>query len=176
MKGIKYLFAIFTLLCCCALVQAKDLGIGVKQFTQRVNANLTSINSPYQLGSNLKVEKGEVNDIVNFQFSDNFFVMMTLNKKNQNLISVMTMVVPNTGDAQGNLEMFFANAAVITAFEGKGGMKKLGEKFLKMTSQTMSKWADTHKDASNKFIVNGKKYGLTVSSYTGVMSFAEFAN
>lgn len=154
---------------------AQTIGINIKQFSQRANAALAEMGSPYKMGTKLKTEKGKVNDVVSYQFSKNFGIIVSIDKKTQNVVSLLTIVTPEANKAESNMVMMFSNAAVLSAFEGKNQLKTVGKQIMETTSDVMRQYAENKEDASKEFIFNGKKYSVNVSSYTGIMSSAGFA-
>ncbi|KKB00573.1 hypothetical protein [Avibacterium paragallinarum] len=152
---------------------AQDIGLTVSQFAKRVNTNLASIESPFRLNESLKIEKGSVNDVASYQFSDNFSVVITVDKKTHKVKGVMTNVLPRANGGNQNLIMFFSNSALLSAFDSKNAMKTVGKKFINLTTEAITEWSESKKDVMKSFIMNGKKYGISINSYTGVMSFAE---
>ncbi|WP_116743807.1 hypothetical protein [Actinobacillus suis] len=153
----------------------QTLDLNANQLAQRINAALVEMGSPYKMAKNIKVEKGAVNDTASYQFSENFGVVMTIDKKTQKVMSILTIVTPKSEGGDENMVMLFSNAAVLSAFEGKNQLKTVGKKFMEMLSSTMNDYGKTNKDQKQEFIFNGKKYSVSVSSYTGVMSSAGFA-
>lgn len=152
----------------------QTIGINIKQFSQRVNATLAEISSPYKMGAKLKIEKGKVEDVASYQFSENFGVIVSIDKKTQNVISLLTIITPEANNAERNMVMMFSNAAVLSAFEGKNQLKTVGKQVMETTSNVMQQYDKDKKDTSDYFIFNGKKYSVGVSSYTGIMSSAGF--
>ncbi|WP_223810378.1 hypothetical protein, partial [Avibacterium paragallinarum] len=57
--------------------------------------------------------------------------------------------------------------------DSKNAMKTVGKKFINLTTEAITEWSESKKDVMKSFIMNGKKYGISINSYTGVMSFAE---
>lgn len=153
---------------------AQTIGININRFSQRVNVALADIGSPYKMGTKLKTEKGKVDDIVSYQFSKNFGVIVSIDKKTQNVVSLLTIITPEANKADSNMIMMFSNAAVLSAFEGKNQLKTVGKQIMETTSNVMQKYSTNKKDTSDSFIFNGKKYRVSVSSYTGIMSSAGF--
>ncbi|WP_223810417.1 hypothetical protein, partial [Avibacterium paragallinarum] len=56
--------------------------------------------------------------------------------------------------------------------DSKNAMKTVGKKFINLTTEAITEWSESKKDVMKSFIMNGKKYSISVSSYTGVMSSA----
>ncbi|MCT8722091.1 hypothetical protein QA317_04370 [Glaesserella parasuis] len=153
----------------------QTLDINANQLAQRINAALVEMGSPYKMAKKIKVEKGAVNDTATYNFSDNFAVVMTIDKKTQKVMSILTIVTPKSEGGDENMVMLFSNAAVLSAFEGKNQLKTVGKKFMEMLSSAMNDYGKTKEDQKQEFIFNGKKYSVSISSYTGVMSSAGFA-
>ncbi|MDE3997926.1 hypothetical protein NUQ47_07140 [Glaesserella parasuis] len=152
----------------------QTLDLNANQLAQLINTALTEIGSPYQMAKKIKVEKGAVNDTASYQFSKNFGIVMAIDKKTQKVMSILTIVTPKSEGGDENMVMLFSNAAVLSAFEGKNQLKTVGKKFMEMLSSTMNDYGKTNKDQKQEFIFNGKKYSVSISSYTGVMSSAGF--
>lgn len=152
---------------------AQDIGLTVSQFAKRVNANLASMESPFRMSESLKIQTGEVNDVASYQFSNNFSVVITIDKKTHKVKSLMTNVLPIADGGDQNLIMFFSNSALLSAFDGKNSMKTVGKKFITLTTEAITEWGKSKKDIEKSFVFNGKQYGISISQYTGIMSFAE---
>lgn len=155
------------------LAFAQDIGLTVSQFAKRVNTNLASMDAPFRISESLKIQTGEVNDVASYQFSDNFSVVITVDKKTHKVKSLITNVVPIADGGDQNLIMFFSNSALLSAFDGKNSMKTVGKKFITLTTEAITEWGKSKKDIQKSFILNGKKYSISISQYMGIMSFAE---
>ncbi|OOF88046.1 hypothetical protein BKG93_00125 [Rodentibacter ratti] len=143
--------------------QVQTLGLELKKFSTRIDKALKNAQSPFKMEKNPKVTEGEVNDVANYMFSDNFGVIITLDKKTHKVKSIMTIVTPSPNNSDENLVMLFSNAAVLSAFEGENEIKVLGKKIMELTMSAMTEYDKTKKDTSKKMIWNGKKYGLLAS-------------
>ena len=154
----------------------QTLDINANQLAQRINSALSEIGSPYKMSKKLKVEKGAVNDTTSYQFSKEFAVVMTIDKKTQKVMSMITILTPKSEGGVENMVMLFSDAAVLSAFEGKGQIKTVGKRIMDALMKTMTAYGETKQDQKDDFIFNGKKYSVSVSSYTGVMMTAGFAD
>lgn len=154
----------------------QTLDINANQLAQRINSALSEIGSPYKMSKKLKVEKGAVNDTTSYQFSKEFAVVMTIDKKTQKVMSMITILTPKSEGGDENMVMLFSDAAVLSAFEGKGQIKTVGKRIMDALMKTMTAYGETKQDQKDDFIFNGKKYSVSVSSYTGVMMTAGFAD
>lgn len=154
----------------------QTLDINANQLAQRINSALSEIESPYKMPKKLKVEKGAVNDTTSYQFSKEFAVVMTIDKKTQKVMSMITILTPKSEGGDENMVMLFSDAAVLSAFEGKGQIKTVGKRVMDALMKTMTAYGETKQDQKDNFIFNGKKYSVSVSSYTGVMMTAGFAD
>lgn len=154
----------------------QTLDINANQLAQRINSALSEIGSPYKMPKKLKVEKGAVNDTTSYQFSKEFAVVMTIDKKTQKVMSMITILTPKSEGGDENMVMLFSDAAVLSAFEGKGQIKTVGKRVMDALMKTMTAYGETKQDQKDDFIFNGKKYSVSVSSYTGVMMTAGFAD
>lgn len=154
----------------------QTLDINANQLAQRINSALSEIGSPYKMPKKLKVEKGAVNDTTSYQFSKEFAVVMTIDKKTQKVMSMITILTPKSEGGDENMVMLFSDAAVLSAFEGKGQIKTVGKRIMDALMKTMTAYGETKQDQKDDFIFNGKKYSVSVSSYTGVMMTAGFAD
>ncbi|MGY6090264.1 hypothetical protein [Avibacterium paragallinarum] len=152
----------------------QTLDLNITQFTTRLNKVLKNAQSPFKMTKKPKVTEGEVNDIVQYMFNDNFGVIITLDKSTHKVKSLMTIVTPVADNSEVNLLMLFSNGAVLSAFEGENEIKTLGKQIIELTMSAMKEYGNTKQDISKDFIYNGKKYGISISSYTGIMSFAQF--
>lgn len=153
----------------------QTLDINANQLAQRINSALSEIGSPYKMPKKLKVEKGAVNDTTSYQFSKEFAVVMTIDKKTQKVMNMITILTPKSEGGDENMVMLFSDAAVLSAFEGKGQIKTVGKRVMDVLMKTMTAYGETKQDQKDDFIFNGKKYSVSVSSYTGVMMTAGFA-
>lgn len=154
----------------------QTLDINANQLAQRINSALSEIGSPYKMPKKLKVEKGAVNDTTSYQFSKEFAVVMTIDKKTQKVMSMITILTPKSEGGDENMVMLFSDTAVLSAFEGKGQIKTVGKRIMDALMKTMTAYGETKQDQKDDFIFNGKKYSVSVSSYTGVMMTAGFAD
>ena len=154
----------------------QTLDINANQLAQRINSALSEIESPYKMSKKLKVEKGAVNDTTSYQFSKEFAVVITIDKKTQKVMSMITILTPKSEGGDENMVMLFSDAAVLSAFEGKGQIKTVGKRIMDALMKTMTAYGETKQDQKDDFIFNGKKYSVSVSSYTGVMMTAGFAD
>ncbi|NYA48025.1 hypothetical protein [Haemophilus haemolyticus] len=154
----------------------QTLDINANQLAQRINSALSEIGSPYKMPKKLKVEKGAVNDTTSYQFSKEFAVVMTIDKKTQKVMSMITILTPKSEGGDENMVMLFSDAAVLSAFEGKGQIKTVGKRIMDALMKTMTAYGETKQDQKDDFIFNGKKYSVSVSSYTGVMMTAGFSD
>ena len=154
----------------------QTLDINANQLAQRINSALSEIGSPYKMSKKLKVEKGAVNDTTSYQFSKEFAVVMTIDKKTQKVMSMITILTPKSEGGDENMVMLFSDAAVLSAFEGKGQIKTVGKRIMDALMKTMTAYGETKQDQKDDFIFHGKKYSVSVSSYTGVMMTAGFAD
>lgn len=152
----------------------KTLELNINEFSTRVNKALKNAQSPFKITRTINVDEGSVNDTAKYMFSDNFGIIITLEKGTHKVKSLMTIITPSPNNSDENLVMLFSNAAVLSAFEGENEIKTLGKKIMDMTTSAMTEYSSTKKDISKKFVFNGKEYGISVSSYTGIMSFANF--
>lgn len=170
----KITVSLFLLIMILPVSFAQDIGLTVSQFAKRANANLASMQSPYKMNTNLKVDPGKVNDVAGYQFSDHFSVIITVDKKTQKVKGISTIIDPTANGGDENLIMFFSNAALLSAFDGKNSMKTVGKKAITATTEAITEWSKNRSDVIKTFVFNGKKYGISVSQTTGIMSFAEF--
>ncbi len=154
----------------------QTLDINANQLAQRINSALSEIGSPYKMPKKIKVEKGEVNDTASYQFSKDFAIVITIDKKTQKVMSMITILTPKSEGGDENMVMLFSDAAVLSAFEGKGQIKTVGKRVMDALMKTMTAYGETKQDQKDDFIFNGKKYSVSVSSYTGVMMTAGFAD
>lgn len=154
----------------------QTLDINANQLAQRINYALSEIGSPYKMPKKIKVEKGEVNDTASYQFSKDFAIVITIDKKTQKVMSMITILTPKSEGGDENMVMLFSDAAVLSAFEGKGQIKTVGKRVMDALMKTMTAYGETKQDQKDDFIFNGKKYSVSVSSYTGVMMTAGFAD
>lgn len=156
--------------------EARTIGIDVTQLAKRMNAALTEIKSPYKMEVKPKIQQGNVNDVVNYQFSEKFSVVITIDKKTKNVISVTSIITPSTQNNAENMAMVAADAAIISAFEGNGQLKTVGKRTIEILNKTLAAYAQTKQDQTERFIHNGKKYTVNVSSTLGMLTSAELAD
>lgn len=140
-----------------------------------MNAALLEIKSHYKMAEKPKVQKGNVNDVVNYQFSEKFSVVITIDKKTQNVIGITSIITP-TKDRNENMAMVAADAAIISAFEGNGQLKTVGKRTIEILNKTLTAYAQTKQDQTERFTHNGKKYTVNVSSTLGMLTSAELAD
>lgn len=148
---------------------AHDIGMNLSQFSQIVNTNFKEMSSPFKMPKKPKFEKNDNYDLMSYSFSNNFAMNITLQKKTHNIISVVTIITPsqNTTD---NLVMLFSNSALLSAAEGKGGMKTAGKKFIQTQTALSEQFTTEQKNVSDSFIYNGKKYEVGFINGVGIMS------
>ncbi|EDK06868.1 MULTISPECIES: hypothetical protein [Haemophilus] len=148
---------------------AHDIGMNLSQFSQIVNTNFKEMSSPFKMPKKPKFEKNDNYDLMSYSFSNNFAMNITLQKKTHNIISVVTIITPsqNTTD---NLVMLFSNSALLSAAEGKGGMKTAGKKFIQTQTALSEQFTTEQKSVSDSFIYNGKKYEVGFINGVGIMS------
>lgn len=65
------------------------------------------------------------------------------------------------------------HAAVIAAFDGKDGMKTVGTRYIKITTKAVDEFAEKDQ-AQQDFILNGKKYGISMTKGVGIMGYAQY--
>lgn len=155
--------------------EIKTIGINATQLAKRMNAALSEIKSPYKMAEKPNIERGSVNDVVKYLFSEKFSTVITIDKKTQNVIGLMTIITPSS-DRDENLVLTASNAAVISAFEGKGQLKTVGKRTIDILNKALSAYAETHQDQKESFILNDKKYTVNVSSSLGILTYAELAD
>lgn len=153
----------------------KTIGINVTQLAKRMNDALSEIKSPYKMVEKPNIERGSVNDVVKYLFSEKFSVVITIDKKTQNVIGLMTIITPSSNRDE-NLMLAASDAAVISAFEGKGQLKTVGKRTIDALNKALSAYAETHQDQKESFILNDKKYTVNVSSSLGMITYAELAD
>lgn len=154
----------------------QTLDLDVKKFSSRIGRALKNAQSPYKMTKNPKITDGEVNDVVNYMFTERFGLIITLNKKTHKVKSMMTVVTPSPTNTDENILMVLSNSAVLSAFEGDNEIKTLGKKIMELTMSVMTEYSEKHQDVSKTIIWNGKKYGVSASKYTGIISSANFAD
>ncbi|MCK8954175.1 hypothetical protein MY816_06650 [Haemophilus influenzae] len=59
----------------------QTLDLDVKKFSSRIGRALKNAESPYKMTKNPKITDGEVNDVVNYMFTERFGLIITLDKK-----------------------------------------------------------------------------------------------
>lgn len=153
----------------------KTIGINATQLAKRMNDALSEIKSPYKMVEKPNIERGSVNDVVKYLFSEKFSVVITIDKKTQNVIGLMTIITPSSNRDE-NLMLAASDAAVISAFEGKGQLKTVGKRTIDALNKALSAYAETHQDQKESFILNDKKYTVNVSSSLGMITYAELAD
>ncbi|OBX86862.1 hypothetical protein A9501_02630 [Haemophilus sp. CCUG 66565] len=154
----------------------QTLDLDVKKFSSRIGRALKNAQSPYKMTKNPKITDGEVNDVVNYMFTERFGLIITLDKKTHKVKSMMTVVTPSPTNTDENILMVLSNSAVLSAFEGDNEIKTLGKKIMELTMSVMTEYSEKHQDVSKTIIWNGKKYGVSASKYTGIISSANFAD
>lgn len=154
----------------------QTLDLDVKKFSSRIGRALKNAQSPYKMTKNPKITDGEVNDVVNYMFTERFGLIITLDKKTHKVKSIMTVVTPSPTNTDENILMVLSNSAVLSAFEGDNEIKTLGKKIMELTMSVMTEYSEKHQDVSKTIIWNGKKYGVSASKYTGIISSANFAD
>lgn len=155
--------------------EVKTIGINASQLAKRMNAALSEIKSPYKMVEKPNIERGSVNDVVKYLFSEKFSVVITIDKKTQNVIGLMTIITPSSNRDE-NLMLAASDAAVISAFEGKGQLKTVGKRTIDALNKALSAYAETHQDQKESFILNDKKYTVNISSSLGMITYAELAD
>lgn len=148
---------------------AHDIGMNFSQFSQIVNANFKEIGSPFKMPKKPKFERNDDYDLMSYSFSNNFAINITLQKKTHNIIRIITILTP-TQNTKDNLVMLFSNSALLSAAEGRGGMKTAGKKFIQTQTALSEQFATDKKSASDSFIYNGKKYEVGFINGIGIMS------
>lgn len=152
----------------------QTLELNINQFVTRLNKSLANAQSPFKITNKPKITEGAVNDVVQHMFTDNFVLIITLDKSTHKVKSLMTIISPSADNSNENLVMLFSNAAVLSAFEGDNEIKTLGKRLVNLTTTVMTEYGNTKKDIVKNIIYNGKKYTISVSQYTGIMSSAGF--
>ena len=153
----------------------EDIGITPKQFSERVNAYLKNWDFPAKMPTNIKVQKGEVNDTAQAMLTEHLAVSFSINKQTGNVKGVVTNMTP-TDNTTANLMLFGANSAVMAAFAGKNEQKKLGKEFLLLSTDVMkafSEAADKTKGAEKDMIYKGMKFGMMANTLIGIFSYAQ---
>lgn len=148
---------------------AHDIGMNLSQFSQIVNANFKEMSSPFKMPKKPKIEKNDNYDLMSYSFSNNFAMNITLQKKTHNIISIVTIITPSQ-NTKDNLVMLFSNSALLSAAEGKGGMKTAGKKFIQTQTALSEQFTTEQKSVSDSFIYNGKKYEVGFINGVGIMS------
>ena len=156
--------------------EVRTIGINVTQLAKRVNAALSEVKSPYRMPEKPKIQNGPVNDVVNYQFSEKFSVVITIDKKTKNVISITSIITPSTQNNAENMAMVAADAAIISAFEGKGQLKTVGKRTIEILNKALTAYTETQQDHTESFIFNGKKYTAKVSATLGIITYAELAD
>ena len=148
---------------------AHDIGMNLSQFSQIVNTNFKEMKTPFKMPKKPKFLNNVNYYLMSYSFSNNFAMNITLQKKTHNIISVVTIITPsqNTTD---NLVMLFSNSALLSAAEGKGGMKTAGKKFIQTQTALSEQFTTEQKSVSDSFIYNGKKYEVGFINGVGIMS------
>lgn len=164
-------FFIFASTILLSTAYAKEAPLTIKQFALQVNANLSKAESDYRMPTELNIQDGEVNNTAQYMFSDELGVTLTLDKETNNVKSLMT-VVGVSDDGSETLKNLMYHAAVIAAFDGKNAMKTVGGRYIKMTGDAVKEFGETG-ESQKSFILNGKKYGITMIKGVGIIGYAE---
>lgn len=171
-KLLTSIAAVFMALVMCNAAYAKNAGLTIKQFAEQANINLSKSDSDYRMPTELEISNGEVNNTAQYMFSDTLGVTFTLDKKTNNIKSVLTLVGVSE-DGNQTLRDLMYHAAVIAAFDGKDGMKTVGTRYIKITTKAVDEFAE--KDQTQQdFILNGKKYGISMTKGVGIMGYAQY--
>ncbi|MDY3123671.1 MAG: hypothetical protein SOW21_04690 [[Actinobacillus] rossii] len=168
---VKFTSTLFVLLVLCGIAQAKEATLTIKQYAQQVNANLAKSESDYRMPTELTISEGEVNNTAQYMFSDTLGVTLMLDKKTNNVKSLMT-VVGVSEDGNQTLRDLMYHAAVIAAYDGKNAMKTVGGRYIKITTQAVEEFGQTG-SSQKSFILNGKKYGISMTKGIGIIGYAE---
>lgn len=168
---VKLTSTLFVSLALCSFAQAKEAALTIKQYAQQVNANLEKSTSDYHMPTELTIQEGDVNNTAQYMFSDTLGVTLVLDKKTNNIKSLMTVVGVSDEGSQTLKDLMF-HAAVIAAYDGKNGMKAVGGRYIKITSQAVEEFTQTG-SSQKSFILNGTKYGITMMKGVGIMGYAE---
>ncbi|QIW15835.1 hypothetical protein A4G20_05570 [Pasteurellaceae bacterium RH1A] len=166
-KFISVLFVAFAF----SMAYAKESPLTIKQFAQQVNANLAKSDSDYRMPTELTINEGEVNNTAQYMFSDTLGVTLVLDKKTSNVKSLMT-ALSVSDDGNQTLRDLMYHATIIAAYAGKNGMKTVGGRYIKITSQAVEEFGQTG-EAQKSFVLNGKKYGITMIQGVGIIGYAE---
>lgn len=100
----------------------KTFNIKIDQYTKNVNAMFKKLKLPYKFKG--KLEKGEVNDSVVGMLSDNHGILVSIDKKTQNVLGVIFTASGDGTPKSGAEIMLMAipvTRAVLDADEEKGG-------------------------------------------------------
>lgn len=130
----------------------QTLDLDVKKFSSRIGRALKNAQSPYKMTKNPKITDGEVNDVVNYMFTERFGLIITLDKKTHKVKSMMTVVTPSPTNTDENILMVLSNSAVLSAFEGDNEIKTLGKKIMELTMSVMTEYSEKHQDVSKTII------------------------
>lgn len=151
--------------------KVKVATLTIAQFAKQVNANLVKSGSDYRLPMELKIAEGDVNNTAQYMFSDTLGVTLVLDKQTNNIKSLMT-AVGVSDDGNQTLKDLMFHAAVIAAFDGQNGMKTVGGRYIKITTQAVDEFRQSG-STQKSFILNGKKYGISMIKGVGIVGYAE---
>ncbi len=111
-------------------IVVKTIGITPKQYAERVNANLASLNKPYRVDG-AAVETGEVNDILSANLGPYASLVATVSKRSGEVIDV-TLIGAGDGKPLSGLDIMMMASATLAAAAPSADYKEVFKKLPSM--------------------------------------------
>lgn len=111
-------------------IVVKTIGITPKQYAERVNANLASLNKTYRVDGGA-VEPGEVNDVLTANLGPYASLVATVSKTKGEIIDV-TLIGAGDGKPMSGLEIMMMASATLAAAAPEANYKEVFKKLPSM--------------------------------------------
>ena len=161
-------------------VAAKTLPLDWETFKKRVDDDFAAADFGFaKIPDSIKPE-GDAKAArltVTLPVNDNLSAIIGQDPASQKLTNISINLIPHSDPAE-NLKNFSVAAVMMSASAGDEGNRQVGGRIIKMSADAVEKFAaEVKKDDSasveDKFVENGVKYGILISSVMPIMMYAE---
>ena len=161
-------------------VAVRTLDMDFNTFRKRSNTDFKDAGLPFNIPANIKPEmsksEGAVRATAIITLSDGLHAVVATDPTTGKVTSIMANITPSR-DRLENIQRSGGAAIMLASADGDNGNKTVGGKILQMQGKALdviNKSTDSNKDAQEKFVHNGVKYGITISKHLPVfMLYAE---
>lgn len=128
-------------------------------------------NSSLKIPTDLKPEPSDnardVNEVALFKISEDFVLMIKINKETKRVNGLSTIIKPNMEG--GELEAALTINALILSSLDTSGSSSVSKRFAEETVKGVSEFSKTKGDYSTSYELNGLKYSLSISKQLGAV-------